>query len=98
MSVTCTHLDDLQRDAPSADRRAGCPRQEGNCAHLPTCKRCGHLGCGDNTPSRHTRRHRTRKPDRTLIHSFDVAEHWWRQIIGEVIAETVGTPSVRSHN
>lgn len=44
--------------------------------HLRVCQTCGHVGCCDNSPGRHSRAHAT-ETGHPLIRSYEPGEHWW---------------------
>ena len=44
--------------------------------HLRRCAACGHVGCCDNSPSRHATRHRE-QTGHPVIQSFEPGEDWF---------------------
>ena len=75
MSDTCTHLDTIEDVTPSSDGCEECLASGGRWLHLRICRVCGHVGCCDQSPSRHATKHfhRSRHP---LIRSFQPGEDW----------------------
>jgi hypothetical protein len=77
MSETCTHLDQIQlAELPaSVDGCEDCLREGGRWLHLRICLTCGHVGCCDDSPSRHaTAHHRT--SSHPIIRSIEPGERW----------------------
>jgi uncharacterized UBP type Zn finger protein len=70
--ATCTHLDTITvTELPEAV--AGCEdclREGGKWLHLRICLACGHVGCCDDSPSRHASRHAAAS-DHPLIRSLE---------------------------
>ena len=44
--------------------------------HLRRCAACGHIGCCDNSPSQHARKH-VQESDHPIIASFEPGEDWF---------------------
>ena len=74
---TCRHLDQLFYAAvmPSADGCEDCLRTGGTWVHLRLCQSCGHVGCCDQSPSRHARVH-ARSAGHPVIRSHEPGEDW----------------------
>jgi Zn-finger in ubiquitin-hydrolases and other protein len=72
----CTDIDPAI--PPSGEGCAECLAGEGAgwWLHLRRCAACGHVGCCDSSPSRHSRAHweRTGHP---VIQSFEPGEDWF---------------------
>ena len=72
----CTHLDDLDPDAP---------RPEGGCqeciamgdtwVHLRYCATCSNVGCCDDSKNRHARAHAA-ATGHQVIRSLEPGENW----------------------
>src|SRR5688572_29129842 len=79
METACAHLREaLARKAgvtPSAKGCEDCLKAGGVWVHLRLCLTCGHVGCCDNSPSRHATKHfhATKHP---VIRSFEPGEGW----------------------
>ena len=77
MSVTCTHLADLDIDAPpSGDGCVECLASGGRWVHLRRCVECGHVGCCDSSPGTHATKHAA-ATGHPLIQSFEPGEEWF---------------------
>lgn len=83
--TTCTHLDEVEiRELPQDV--AGCEdclRDGSVWLHLRICLTCGHVGCCDDSPSRHAtaHAHASRHP---LIRSLEPGEEWSWCYVDEV--------------
>ncbi len=75
--ATCTHLDHvLIRELPgSVDGCEDCLATGGVWLHLRICLECGHVGCCDDSPSRHASAH-ARATDHPIIRSLEPGEEW----------------------
>ena len=73
---SCDHLDTIVATTPSDDGCHECLRDGGHWVHLRVCQSCGHVGCCDNSPSRHATAHfhETAHP---IIRSFEPGEDWF---------------------
>src|SRR5262245_13320278 len=86
----CAHLSAAaaHREAvePSSHGCIDCLASGGVWVHLRLCITCGHVGCCDNSPSRHATRHfhDTRHP---LIRSYEPGEDWAYCYLDESFAE-----------
>jgi hypothetical protein len=74
---TCTHLDQvIIRELPeSVDGCTDCLAEGGVWLHLRICLACGHVGCCDDSPNQHARKHVT-ATDHVLIRSLEPGEDW----------------------
>ena len=75
--ATCTHLDTI-KVLQLPDSVAGCEdclREGGVWLHLRICLGCGHVGCCDDSPSRHASAH-GRTSGHPLIRSLEPGEDW----------------------
>ena len=78
MSATaCTHLDQVEvHELPAqVDGCEDCLRSGGKWLHLRICLTCGHVGCCDNSPSRHATAHTARR-SHPIIRSLEPGEEW----------------------
>jgi uncharacterized UBP type Zn finger protein len=79
MAGECEHLQETERRAapvpPSGPGCEECLKAGGIWVHLRLCMTCGHVGCCDNSPSRHATKHahRTHHP---VIRSYEPGEDW----------------------
>ena len=93
--TTCTHLETIKvRQLPErTDGCEDCLREGGVWLHLRICLACGHVGCCDDSPSRHATAHH-QASDHPLIHSLEPGEDWswcYDDEVGMII------PDVRGH-
>lgn len=78
--MTCTHQDMIEIEMPSDDdkRSAACPAcvEAGDSwVHLRQCLTCGNVGCCDDSPNRHARRH-AEDSEHPIVTSYETGEHW----------------------
>ena len=92
--AACTHLDQIRvLELPErVDGCEDCLREGGVWLHLRICLTCGHVGCCDDSPSRHATAH-YHDAGHPLIHSLEPGEAWswcYADDAGMVIAEIRG--------
>lgn len=61
---------------PSGDGCLDCDADGGWWLHLRRCAACGHVGCCDNSPSRHATAHE-RATGHPYIQSYEPGEEWF---------------------
>lgn len=61
---------------PSGTGCAECDATGGWWLHLRRCARCGHIGCCDDSPSKHATAH-ARDTGHPVIRSFEPGEAWF---------------------
>jgi hypothetical protein len=74
--ATCTHLDQVTVDRP--DHVEGCEecmKIGSSWLHLRVCRRCGRVGCCDDSPNRHASKH-ARESGHPIITSVEPGEDW----------------------
>ena len=73
--MSCSHLSTIVVVTPSADGCEECLKTGGWWVHLRLCRACGHVGCCDQSPSRHASAHfaATQHP---IIEGYDPPEGW----------------------
>lgn len=72
----CDHLDQLRAAEPeSTDECKECRATGGRWLHLRECLVCGHVGCCDNSQSRHATAH-WRATGHPVIRSLEPGEVW----------------------
>jgi len=73
---------------PSGPGCAECLKAGGVWVHLRLCLSCGHVGCCDNSPSRHATKHfhTTKHP---VIRSYEPGEDWGYCYVDEQFTETL---------
>jgi uncharacterized UBP type Zn finger protein len=85
MSSRCTHLDSIElTELP--EEVAGCEEclaAGGVWLHLRICLTCGHVGCCDDSPSKHATAH-ARSTDHPIIRSLEPGEDWCWCFVDEV--------------
>ncbi|PVM90135.1 UBP-type zinc finger domain-containing protein [Caulobacter endophyticus] len=82
--MSCTHLSTIAVVTPSADGCEECLKTGGWWVHLRLCRACGHVGCCDQSPSRHASAHfaATQHP---IIEGYDPPEGWGWCYVDEVM-------------
>jgi uncharacterized UBP type Zn finger protein len=77
MSTSCSHLDQIEiTELP--EEVAGCEdclAAGGVWLHLRICLSCGHVGCCDDSPSKHATAH-AESSGHQLIRSLEPGEDW----------------------
>jgi uncharacterized UBP type Zn finger protein len=85
MSSSCTHLDSIEiTELP--EEVAGCEEclaSGGVWLHLRICLTCGHVGCCDDSPSKHATAH-ARSTDHPIIRSLEPGEDWCWCFVDEI--------------
>jgi hypothetical protein len=61
---------------PSGTGCVECLASGGWWLHLRRCTACGHIGCCDNSPSQHARKH-VHESSHPIIASFEPGEDWF---------------------
>ncbi len=82
MATACTHLNQIQDVAPSAQGCEDCLRTGDTWVHLRMCLVCGHVGCCDSSKNKHATKHfhATTHP---IVRSFERGEDWaWCYVDG----------------
>ena len=83
---TCSHLDSVEYLGPEGEV-AGCEEclASGDAwMHLRMCLSCGHVGCCDDSPNRHSRAH-WQASGHTIIRSVEPGEDWSWCFVDEVM-------------
>jgi hypothetical protein len=83
---TCTHTGSIHRVTPSAKGCEDCLRIGSPWVHLRICRTCGHVGCCDQSPSRHATAH-FRATGHPIIEGYDPPEGWGWCYIDEVFLD-----------
>jgi uncharacterized UBP type Zn finger protein len=84
MTEICSHLDQVElTELPEAvDGCEECLREGGKWLHLRICLTCGHVGCCDDSPSRHATAHH-HETSHPIIRSLEPGEAWsWCYVDG----------------
>jgi uncharacterized UBP type Zn finger protein len=84
--ATCTHLDQVKiTELPeSVDGCAECLKIGGKWLHLRICLECGEVGCCDDSPNRHARKHAA-SHEHPIIRSIEPGEDWSYCFIDDVM-------------
>jgi Zn-finger in ubiquitin-hydrolases and other protein len=95
---SCTHLNTVTvTELPaSVDGCEECLATGGVWLHLRICLECGHVGCCDDSPSRHATAHH-HSTGHPIIRSLEAGEDWsWCFIdqIGMVLPQVKGTTKI----
>jgi thioredoxin reductase (NADPH) len=80
MPEVCEHLEKLEAEArkpvaPSGHGCQECLEGGGDWVHLRLCMACGHVGCCDDSPSKHATKH-AHKTHHPVIRSYEPGEEW----------------------
>lgn len=92
MTVECTHLSEIRDVTPrTPDGCEECLKTGGRWVHLRLCLECGHVGCCDQSPSRHATKHfhATAHP---VMRSFEPDEDWGWCYVDELFFEPAPEP------
>ncbi len=74
---TCDHFGELGDPvAPKSKVCDTCVAMGSRWVHLRSCLYCGQVGCCDNSPNRHARKHWEEHPEHPLIQSIEPGETW----------------------
>jgi len=92
MNSGCSHFDRVGDVAPSSDGCEDCLHIGGHWVHLRMCTSCGHVGCCDDSPSRHATGH-FRSTTHPIIQSFEPGEDWWYCYLDDLSFVVDGAPS-----
>lgn len=98
MATTCTHIPD--DPTPPAITSRGCEEclaaGRRDWVHLRFCQECGHVGCCDNSPGKHTTAHH-RETGHPVIRSFEPNEDWWWCYVDDDLFMVDGAPPAPSY-
>jgi Zn-finger in ubiquitin-hydrolases and other protein len=84
VTVTCTHLDQIQVEPP--DVVPGCEdclEIGGQWVHLRVCRSCGHIACCDSSPNQHASKHAA-AIHHPIVSSLEPGEDWSWCYVDEV--------------
>ena len=73
--MSCTHVAAIRDVEPSGPGCKECLESDGWWVHLRLCLSCGHVGCCDSSPNRHSRRH-FQETSHPIVESFEPGEDW----------------------
>lgn len=95
MSSRCSHLDSIEITELPAEV-AGCEEclaAGGVWLHLRICLTCGHVGCCDDSPSKHATAHARSHDEHPIIRSLEPGENWcwcFKDEVGMLIPQVTG--------
>ena len=82
---------------PSGAGCVECDASGGWWLHLRRCAQCGHIGCCDDSPSKHATAH-AKSSGHPVIQSFEPGEEWfWNYDTGEMYASGPALAPPTSH-
>ena len=85
MARICTHLDQIRQVTPNSKGCEECLAMGDTWVHLRLCLTCGHVGCCDQSPGKHARRH-AGLVGHPIIRSFQPGEDWRWCFVDEAYA------------
>ena len=75
-STVCTHLDQVHNARPRTPNGCEeCLQMGSRWVHLRLCRICGHVGCCDDSPHKHARKH-FHATEHPIIEGYDPPEGW----------------------
>ena len=86
MTQSCAHQADIATVTPSARGCEECLATGGWWVHLRLCRTCGHVGCCDDSPSRHATAH-YHASGHPIIESYDPPEGWGWCYVDEIVVD-----------
>lgn len=96
--ATCLHLDQIHDVVPSSTGCEDClALGRHDWVHLRVCQACGHVGCCDSSPGKHTTKHYL-AVDHPVVRSFEPGEDWYWCYPDELMFELAGAPPAPSHS
>lgn len=96
MPDVCSHLDTINAVAPGGPGCLECTETGAPWLHLRRCTQCGHIGCCDSSPNRHSTAH-FRTDAHPIIQSYEPGEDWYWCYVDEVMFEAEGEGPSPSH-
>ena len=84
--MNCSHLDQVRTDRPNSKGCEECLKMGDQWVHLRLCRRCGHVGCCDDSKNKHATKHyhATKHP---IITSLEQGEDWSWCYVDELAME-----------
>lgn len=80
----CAHAELIGEVTPdAADSCPECVARGDGWVHLRVCLVCGHVGCCDESPNRHARRH-FHATGHPVVQSYEIGENWRYCFIDDV--------------
>lgn len=82
MSAPCDHMSGLGEVEPRTQGCEECLATGGRWVHLRMCLTCGHVGCCDASPGKHSTAH-FHETSHPVVRSAEPGEHWrWCYVDG----------------
>jgi CPA2 family monovalent cation:H+ antiporter-2 len=88
----CEHVADARAVVPGAPGCEECLRDGTEWVHLRLCMECGHVGCCDSSPNRHSRRH-WEGTGHPIVRSAEPGERWGHCFPDDLRLEPVRSPA-----
>src|SRR3954465_9452370 len=82
----CSPTATLRKDTPSARGCEECLKTGDWWVHLRLCRTCGHVGCCDDSPSKHATAH-YHAPSHPIIEGYDPPEGWGWCYVDELFVD-----------
>jgi hypothetical protein len=97
MAEPCAHVGLVAEVEPSGPGCVECLASGGHWVHLRLCMMCGHVGCCDQSPSKHARAHAQEHEDHPIVRSYEPGEDWWWCYPEDFGFYVPGAPPAPSH-
>jgi uncharacterized UBP type Zn finger protein len=92
----CAHFAEIKGLEPRTPTGCEeCLATGGRWVHLRLCLTCGHVGCCDNSPSRHATHH-FHSSKHPMIRSFEPREDWGWCYVDEQFFEPIDTFGIKT--
>ena len=89
--MPCSHFAGVKAVEPRTPTGCEeCLASGGRWVHLRLCLQCGHVGCCDNSPSKHATAH-FHETEHPVIRSFEPGEDWGWCYVDEEMFAPIGT-------
>ena len=88
MADYCEHVATIADVTPSAKGCEDCLKIGATWVHLRLCRICGHVGCCDSSPNRHSTKH-FHAVGHPIIQSFEPGEAWGYCYIDDAFYESL---------
>ena len=75
MTASCPHSGEVRTVTPGTLGCEECLKTGDWWVHLRLCRSCGHVGCCDDSPNRHARKH-FQATGHPIIEGYDPPEGW----------------------
>ena len=82
--MSCAHLGQVRDVQPRATGCEECLEIGSRWVHLRMCRTCGHVGCCDSSPNRHSTAH-FHETGHPIVRSIEPGESWSWCYVDEVV-------------